>query len=369
LKTALIHEWLSTIGGSEKSLEAIYEVFPSPIYTLVADKNKLKSTSFKEAEIRTSFIQKLPFAKRKYRSYLGLFPLAVEQFDLSDYDVILSSSHCAAKGVLTRGDQLHICYCYSPMRYAWDLYHNYLTQANLSRGLKSLIARKILHKMRIWDVISSNRVNYFIAISHHIAKRIKKIYNRESVVIYPPVDIGRFEVQSEKENFYVTASRLVPYKMISLIVKAFAQMPDKKLVVIGDGPEFMKIKQYAANNIEIMGYQPFTVLKDYLGRAKAFVFAAEEDFGILPVEAQACGTPVIAYGKGGALETIIPGKSGLFFNRQDEESLIDAVGKFETLEGRFHPHSIRKSIEKFSRDRFKKEIRIFVADKTSHFFS
>ena len=369
MKTALIHEWLTTIGGSENVLGAIFEIYPSPIFTLLANKDNLKDTIFKNAEIKTSFIQNLPFAKKKYRNYLGLFPMAVEQFDLSEYNVLISSNHCVAKGVLTRADQLHICYCHSPVRYAWDLYQRYMKESGYGSGLKAFFVKRVVHKLRIWDTISSNRVDYFIANSNHIAAKIKKIYKREAEVIYPPVDVDRFTVCHEKENFYLAASRMVPYKMMPLIVQSFAKMPEKRLVVIGDGPDYKKVKQLAKKNIELLGYQPFNILNEYLGRAKAFIFAAEEDFGILPVEAQACGTPVIAYGKGGALETVSPGKSGMFFYEQSEDSLIKAINNFENIEAEFKPDVIRKGAERFGKARFKKEFKRFVDEKINVFFN
>jgi glycosyltransferase involved in cell wall biosynthesis len=368
LKYALIHDWLTTLAGAEKVLEALYEIFPSPIYTLVKDENALKNSIFERTEIHTSFIQRLPFAKRKYRNYLPFFPLAVEQFDLSEYDVIISSSHAVAKGVLTTSNQLHICYCHTPIRYVWDLYHRYLNEAGLSKGIKGVIAKLILHYIRIWDSTTASRVDCFIANSKYIAKRIKKVYGRESVVIYPPVDVDKFEVCTQKENFYLTASRMVPYKRIDLIVEAFSKMPDKRLVVIGNGPDSGKVKRKAGKNVELLGYQPFEVLKYYMRRAKAFIFAAEEDFGIVPVEAQACGTPVIAYGKGGVLETVVEGKTGMFFGEQTVESVVEAIENFEQREDVFDPLEIRKHAEKFSKDRFKKEFRKFVDKKVEEFF-
>lgn len=225
-------------------------------------------------------------------------PLAIEQLDVSKHDIILSSSHAVAKGILTGPDQLHISYVHSPIRYAWDLQHQYLREAGLSKGLKATLARWLLHKIRIWDCRTANGVDHFIANSQFIARRIKKVYGRKADVIYPAVDVERFALQTNKQDYYMTASRMVPYKRMDLIVEAFSHMPTKRLVVIGDGPEMNKIKSKATNNIEILGYQPNDVMQKYMSEAKAFVFAAEEDFGITPVEAQACGTPVIAYGKG-----------------------------------------------------------------------
>jgi glycosyltransferase involved in cell wall biosynthesis len=368
MRFALVHDWLTTLAGAEKVLEAIYELYPYPIYTLVKDEKKLKNSIFEKADIKTSFIQKFPKAKTKYRNYLLFFPLAIEQFDLSEYDIVISSSHAVAKGVLTNSNQLHICYCHTPIRYAWDLYHKYLDEAGLSKGVKGFIAKLILHYIRIWDFTTVNRVDYFVANSKYIAARIKKVYGRKSVVIYPPVDVNRFEVCTRKEGFYLTASRIVPYKKIDLIVEAFSRLPDKKLIVIGDGPDFEKVKKKAGKNVELLGYQPFEVLKDYMQRAKAFIFAAEEDFGIVPVEAQACGTPVIAYGKGGTTETVLEGKTGIFFREQTIESLIEAIKNFEQREDVFDPLGIRKHAEKFSKDRFKKEFKEFVDKKVEEFF-
>ncbi len=368
MRVALVHDWLVTLAGAEKVLESIYELYNSPIYTLVKNEEKLKNSIFEKADIRTSFIQKLPKAKTKYRSYLPFFPLAIEQFDLSDYDVILSSSHAVAKGILTNANQLHICYCHTPIRYAWDLYHSYLKESKLTEGIKSFIARLILHYIRIWDYTTSNRVDYFVANSNYIAKRIKRVYGRDSVVIYPPVDVDKFEVYTNKEEFYLTASRMVPYKKMDLVVDAFSRLPDKKLIVIGDGPDYSKIKKKAGKNVEILGYQPFEVLKSYMQRAKAFVFAAEEDFGIIPVEAQACGTPVIAYGKGGAAETVIDGKTGLLFKKQTVDSLIEAINKFEKHQDIFDPIEIRRNAERFDKQRFKSEFKRFVEEKIEEFF-
>jgi glycosyltransferase involved in cell wall biosynthesis len=368
MKIALVHDWLVTLAGAEKVLEAIYQVYPAPIFTLVADKQKLKGTLFENANIFTSFIQKLPFSKSKYRNYLPFFPLAIEQFDFSDYDVIISSSHAVAKGVLVSANQLHICYCHTPMRYAWDLYHPYLKETKLNKGLKGYIVKLTLHYIRLWDSISANRVDYFIANSRHVAERIKKIYKCDSTVIYPPVDVNKFELNFKKEDFYLTVSRLVPYKKIDLIVEAFSQMPDKKLVVIGDGPDFKRIKAKARKNVELLGYQPFEIIKDYMQKARAFIFAAEEDFGITPVEAQACGTPVVAFGKGGTLETVIEGKTGIFFKEQTVESLVEAVNYFEKIEDKFDCSIIRQNAERFSKKRFKKEFKEFVDKKIEEFF-
>jgi len=361
LKIAIVHDWLVIYAGAEKVLEQILLLYPeADIYSLIDFLPKDQRNFILNKEVHTSFIQQLPFAKKRYRNYLPLMPLAIEQFDLSNYDVIISSCYAVAKGVLTNSDQLHICYCHTPIRYAWDLYHLYLKEQGLDRGLKGRIAKLILHYIRIWDCTAANRVDHFIAISKYIAKRIKNIYGKNSTIIYPPVDVERFGLYTKKENFYLTVARIVPYKKIDLIVDVFSKMPNKKLVVIGDGPDFRKIKSRDRKNIELLGYQPFEVLKNYMQRAKALVFAAEEDFGIVPVEAQACGTPVIAYGRGGALETVIEGKTGIFFKEQTVESLIEAINKFEKEQDRFDCYEMRKNAERFSNDRFKREFRELV---------
>ena len=370
LKTAIVHEWLVNYAGSERCVESFTNIWQdAPVFTLVDFLNEdERRIILKGKKTNTSFIQKLPFARTQHRKYLPLFPLAIEQFDLNAYDLVLSSSHAVAKGVLTNSYQLHICYCYTPMRYAWDLYHIYLKEAGLLSGISGLTAKMILHKLRTWDIISSNRVDYFIAISNHISKRIKKTYNRDSVVIYPPVDVHLFESQSDKEDFYLTASRMVSYKRIDIIVDAFSAMPDKKLVVIGDGPEMKKIKSKAGKNVEILGYQAFASLKSYMQKAKAFVFAAEEDFGIIAVEAMACGTPVIALNKGGASETVSDNNTGILFDHQSPQSVKEAVLKFESIQDKFDPSIIRAHSLQFSRNIFEEKIKQFIDEKSNDFF-
>jgi glycosyltransferase involved in cell wall biosynthesis len=363
MRVAVVHDWLVTYAGAERVLKEVLALFPQADLYSVVDFMPQKDRKFiEDHKIFTSFVQKLPFAKKKYRSYLPLMPYAVETFDLSAYDLVISSSHAVAKGVITGPNQKHVCICYSPIRYAWDLQHQYLNESGLSTGVKGLFARYFLHRMRIWDHRTANGVDEFIAISNFIAQRIWKVYRRESVVIYPPVDVDGFELVTEKQDFYLTASRMVPYKKMDLIVEAFKQMPDKKLVVIGDGPDFKKIQKIAekASNIQLIGYQSFEVLKDHMQRSKAFVFAAEEDFGITPLEAQACGTPVIAFGKGGALETIQEEISGVFFKQQRENSLIDAILRFEQTE--FDPQVCRNNAERFSAHAFQNRFKQLVME-------
>ncbi|HBX5962814.1 TPA: glycosyltransferase family 4 protein [Klebsiella pneumoniae] len=374
LNVGIVADWFITYAGSEKVVAEFLDVFPeAELYSVVDFLSSENKSHFKNKNITTTFIQNFPFARKKYQSYLPFMPLAIEQLDVSKHDVILSSSHAVAKGVLTGPDQLHISYIHSPIRYAWDLQHQYLRESNLHNGFKGLLAKWILHNIRIWDCRTSNGVDHFIANSKFIARRIKKVYGRNADVIYPPVDVERFTLNENKEQYYFTASRLVPYKRIDLIVEAFSHMKDKKLVVIGDGPEMNKIKAKATSNIEILGYQSNSVMVDYMRNARAFVFAAEEDFGITPVEAQSCGTPVIAYGKGGALETIRPigveKATGVFFYNQDVKSIIDSVNFFEQHSDEIILSDCRLNALKFSEQRFKEEIKEYVMNRHAEFLA
>lgn len=360
-RVAIVHDWLITYGGAERVLQQMLEVFPqADIFSLMDFFPEEKRQLIFNKKVTTSMLHKLPFVKNQYRYYLPLMPLAIEQFDLSDYNIVISSSYAVAKGVLTGPDQLHICMCYSPMRYIWDLQHQYLRASNLYKGIGSFFARCLLHYVRLWDVRTAHGVDTFIAISHFVARRIRKAYRRESTVIYPGVDIDNFCLHPDKEDFYLTASRMVPYKKMDLIVDAFARMPDRKLVVIGDGPDWKKVRAKTSANVKLLGYQPFDILKDYMQRARAFIFAAEEDFGIVPVEAQACGTPVIAYGRGGSTETVLPGKTGLFFWQQNVADLQKTIDQFEQQLDCFDPKFIRENVYKFSRQRFHREFAQFV---------
>jgi glycosyltransferase involved in cell wall biosynthesis len=302
----------------------------------------------------------MPGAKRFYRNYLPLMPLAIEQFDLSRYDLVISSSYAVAKGVLTGPDQLHICYCHSPIRYGWDLQSQYLEHVGARHRITVWAARILLHYIRMWDLRTSHGVNSFIANSAFVARRIKKVYGREARVIYPPVDTASFALDANKENFYVTASRMVSYKKIDLIVEAFTRMPDKELIVIGDGPDFKSIKAKAGPNVKLVGYQESADFVGYMQRARAFIFAAEEDFGIVPIEAQACGTPVIAYARGGVTETIVSGETGIFFKEQTSASLQAAVRDFENHREGLHPERCRMNAERFSVARFRREFSAFL---------
>lgn len=361
MKVAVVHDWLTDAGGAECVLREILDIYrDADIYTLVNFIDYKNANYLKKHKIYTSFIQKLPLSKSKYRQYLPLMPYAIEQFDLSEYDLVISSSYCVAKGVITGPDQQHICYCHSPVRYAWDLQHQYLKETNKDKGLTGFLARYFLHKIRIWDIRSSFGVDTFIANSKFIARRIEKVYRRRAEVVYPPVNVNDFNLNEDKKDYYLTCSRLVPYKRIDLIAKAFTKMPDKKLVIIGSGPEYEKIEKIATENIELKGYLPFKDLKSYMEDAKAFIFAAEEDFGIVPVEAQACGTPVIAYGKGGSLETVIDGQTGVHFLNQNEAEIVKAVARFESIT--LDPKIIRQNAERFSIEVFKSNFLRIVRD-------
>lgn len=362
MKVAIVHDWLVEKGGAELVLKELIACYPQADLFSLLDFMDDDSRNYylNGKSVTTSFLQKLPRAKKAYRNFLPLMPFAIEQFDLTSYDLVISSSYAVAKGVITGPDQLHICYCHSPIRYAWDMQYQYLKESGLTKGLKATFVKWTLHKIRNWDFRSSASVDYYIANSSFIKRRIMKFYKRDAEVINPPVDVTNFTLEVNKEDFYLTASRMVPYKKIDLIVRAFAQMPDKELIVIGSGPDFDKIKSFATNNVKLMGYQSFDVLKDHMQRAKAFVFAAEEDFGIVPVEAQACGTPVIAYGKGGALETVVDGKTGIFFKEQTVEALKQAVSNFEKCT--FDPEIIRGHALNFSIDNFRNRI-VSLVDK------
>lgn len=349
-KVAVIHDWLVTEAGSEKVLLQILNLFPeADLYTSI-DFLSHGHPLLQKHRIHTSFLQNFPYVKRLYQSYLFLMPYAFEQFNLSQYDVVISSSHSFSKGVITGPGQLHISYVHTPMRYAWDQMHEYFERYKFGR-LKKILASYVLHKIRLWDHRTSNGVDHFLANSEHIAKRIWKHYRREADVIYPNVDLDYFQCYEDKQGFYLTASRLVPYKAVMTIAEAFTKMPDKELVIIGDGPDMEKIRAMKTPNIKLMGYQPGRVLRGHMQRARAFVYAAIEDFGIVPVEAQACGTPVIALGHAGTKETVIDGVTGVHFEEQNALSIQAAVERFETLE--FDAQAIRLHAENFSTEKFR----------------
>ncbi|WP_229678805.1 glycosyltransferase [Silvimonas amylolytica] len=366
-KIAVVCDWLFEYGGSERVVEQILLCCPDADLFALTDFVPEDQRGFLQGrKVHTSFLQKLPGARTRFWYYLWLMPLAIEQIDLSHYDIVISISHAVAKGVLVGPDQLHISYVQSPLRYAWDMQHTYLAQSGMERGILSMAARWMLHKLRNWDVRSANGVDYLIANSGFIRRRMAKTYRRESTVMYPPVDIARFVPAERKQDYYVTVSRLVYYKHMQTIVKAFALMPDKKLIVIGDGPERAQIEALLTPNIEMKGFLPTDEVVASIQGASAFLFAALEDFGIAPIEAQACGTPVIAYGKGGATETVrgldMTEPTGVFFTEQTPESICAAVRQFEALSQKIEPIDCRKNAERFSNARFCDEFTAFVSD-------
>ena len=356
LRVALVHDFLYTYCGAEKVLEQLIELFPHcDVYALFDFLDGEDREFLRDKKVTTSIIQSMPFARSKHRAYLPFMPFAIEQLDVSGYDLVVSSSYLAAKGVITGPDQLHVSYCHSPARYAWDLHHQYLGDAGLGFGPRGLTARAILHYIRNWDVRSALGVDHFVSNSKFIARRIEKVYRRKAKVVHPPVDTRRFQLSTrQRENFYLVAGRMVPYKRTAMIAEAFTKTPDRKLVIVGTGPDMENTREFAGPNVEFVGYASMEKLVDYMQRAKALVFAAEEDFGIVPVEALSCGTPVIAYRRGGVTESVLDGKHGLFFDEQTVDSLIDAVDRFETYEefNGFDPVELHRRSTDFSEERF-----------------
>jgi len=366
MKVAIVHEWLDTYAGSERVLEQLLLAWPDADLFVVCDFLPDDERAFLGGRSpRTSFIQRLPGARKHFRKYLPLMPIAIEQFDMTGYDLVLSSNHAVAKGVLTGPGQLHVSYVHSPMRYAWDLQHQYLRQSRMDRGLKGAATRWLLGRLRAWDHASAARPDVILANSAWIAERIRKAWRRESIVVHPPVDIAGFPLRMEKGGDYVIASRLVPYKRVDLIAEAFRAMPDRRLTIIGDGPEMPRVREAAgsAPNIAIRGRLPQAELVAALQSARAFVFAAEEDFGIGMVEAQACGTPLIAYGRGGAADIVKDGETGVLFPAQTTEAIIEAVHRFEGLT--IGAEACRANAERFSeqafRDRLMAEVKAALA--------
>jgi glycosyltransferase involved in cell wall biosynthesis len=367
-RVAVVHDWLPVYAGAERVLEQILAVLPqADLFSLIEFLPPDQRDFLGGRAVKTSFIQRLPFARTRYRNYLPFAPLAVEQFDLREYDVVISSSYVVAKAVLTTPKQLHISYVHSPVRYAWDLYFQYLEEGGLKRGIRSLVARSILHYLRQYDVSTSNRVDQFIANSAFVADRIAKTYRRDSTVIHPPVDTESFALGTEKDDYYLTVSRLVPYKRIDIIAEAFARLPDRRLLIVGDGPEKERIRAKSGPNVTMLGYQSNEKVLRLMQRARAFVFAAEEDFGIVPCEALSTGTPVIGYGSGGLTETVVEGETGVFFYRQDPDEIMDAVLRFESDEASFHPETVRSSVMRFSEQRFRDAFESYVSTTFDEF--
>lgn len=346
MKSVIIHDKITEFAGSERVLECIYQVIPSPIYTLICNRDVLLGTQLENAEIFTTFFQKIPHIGKIFRNLLPFFVIAIEGINVRNYDLVISSSHSVAKNVLTFPHQYHICYCHTPMRYAWDLYFQYWEDMGFKKPLFALL----MNYLRVWDRIGAERVDLFIANSNYTKERIEKFYGKDAEVLYPPVEIEDVPVIHDKEDYYITVSRLVFYKKVDLIMNAFNKIPHRRLIVIGDGPERKKLQKMAGKNINIMGYKNKDDLIRLLSKARGFIFAAEEDFGIAPVEAQGYGVPVIAFGKGGVLETVLENETGIFFNEQNEDVLIKAIGRFEGLD--FDYEKIKKSARRFSKEIF-----------------
>jgi glycosyltransferase involved in cell wall biosynthesis len=371
-RIAMVHEWLVHYAGSERVLEQLLHSFPeADLFALVDFLPESQRGFVRGRKIRTSFLQHAPLVRSHYRKYLPLMPLAVEQFDVSGYELVISSNHAVAKGIITGPDQVHVSYVHSPMRYAWDLQHQYLRQSGLDRGLRSWLARWTLHKMRIWDARTANGVDRFVANSEYIARRIRKVYRRDAAVVYPPVDTNYFVPGDGKDEYYLAAGRLVPYKRMDLIVQAFSTMGSRRLIVAGDGPDMERVRRQAGRNVEFVGYCPRDRLRSLMQGALALVYGAEEDFGILPVEAMACGTPVIAFGRGGVTETVVPVGSaeptGVFFDEQSVEAVRRAVDRFEAQVQSISPQVCRQRAQRYSigafREAFQAEVDQALAER------
>lgn len=365
VRVAVVHDWLYVYGGAERVLQAILRSLPgADLFTLfdVMSPADRRRVGFESA--RTSFLQRMPYIRTRHRSYLPLMPLAIEQLDLGAYDLIVSSSYAVAKGVLTGPDQLHLAYVHSPMRYAWDLQHRYLDESGLAKGVKSALARVLLHRMRLWDCRTAHGVDAYAANSHFIARRVRKAYGREAEVIHPPVAMPASLPQMARGGYFLTASRLVPYKNVRAVVEAFAALPDQRLVVVGSGPELPRLRRLAGPNVEFRGFVPDAELAELTAGACAFVYAAEEDFGIVLVEAQACGTPVIALGRGGAREIVVadgPARTGLFFDAPEPADIVQAIRGFLLRPGAFRADDCHANALRFGEARFDQAFRSFVS--------
>ncbi len=359
LKIALVFDWMTTPGGAEKVHFVIHQMFPeAKIFTSVYNKEKLKE--FNNANVKTSYIQKLPLAKTKHQLYLSLMPYAYELFDLSKFDIVISGSHSCAKGIITKPETVHICYCHSPMRYAWDNWHSYINEYKMNPIFK-FFGKKLLHKIRMWDRLSADRVDYFIANSNTTKKRIKKYYRRDSEVVFPMINAKNFKINPNKKEYYFAVGRMTPYKKFDLIVDAFNKN-GLKIKIAGTGIALEELKKKAKDNIEFLGYVKDEELITLYSEAKALIFPQLEDFGITPLESMASGRPVIAFGKGGALDSVIENQTGIFFKKQTINSLNKAIEKFEENIDKFDAQKIRQHALKFDQESFKKQLREKIQD-------
>jgi len=365
VRIALVHDWLTGRRGGEKVLEVLAELYPhAPVFTLIHFPGS-QHPALEAGDIRTSFIQRLPLLKKRYRSYLPLFPLAVEMFDLQDFDLIISSSHCVAKGAIPRPDAMHISYIHSPMRYAWNQYFAYFAPSRLGWISRRLIP-PVLHRLRIWDTVTCHRVDHFAANSRAVAQRIRRYYGRQAEVIYPPVDTEFFRPGEKSGDYYLIVTALVPYKRVDLAIEAFRHRREI-LQIVGDGPEFKALRRSAPSNVRFLGPISDGELRSLYQEARALIMPGEEDFGINSIESQACGVPVIAYGRGGANETVVSGRTGHLFSQPTPAGLSDALDKFQTMA--FNKREIRAHAERFSRAIFKTKISAFLREKWSEFQS
>lgn len=364
MKIALVHDWLPFMGGAERVLTNFFELYPeAPIYTTICNRSKINGPLL-QANIITSNLQKKNKEIKNHRKLFPFMMTAIESFNLNEYDVVLSDSSSVAKGAITPPDTMHICYCHSPMRYAWEFSHEYAGKMAGKGGIKAKLLSYFLTGVRLWDNTSSDRVDYFIANSHNVAKRIWKHYRRESIVIHPPVRCNLFNISDVDEDYFLIVSRLQEYKKIDLAIEAFNKL-GLPLVIIGDGPDRQKLENMAKSNIKFLGRESDEVIKEHYAKCRAFLFTGEEDFGITPLEAMASGRPVIAYRKGGALETVVEDKTGVFFDNQSCEELIKAIKKFENMI--FDKKKIRKHAECFDEEIFKKKIKKFIDEKYKEF--
>jgi len=370
LKVAIVHDWLDAWRGGERVLAEILAIYPdADLFALVDFLEGTDRKALGGRRARTTFLQRMPLARKHFRLMLPLFPRAVESLDVAAYDLVISSSHAVAKGVRTRAGQVHVCYCYTPMRYAWDLRDQYLERTGLGRGLRGVAVRRLLARLRAWDRAAGERVDHFIAISNYIASRIRTCYGRESTVIYPPVAVPPTLSGNPRDDLYVTVSQLVPYKRVDLIVDAFRATPDRRLTIIGEGPERVRLTRDAPANVTFVGRIADDERDRLLASARAFVFAAEEDFGIAPLEAQAFGTPVIAYARGGTGETIVDldrkNPTGVLFAEQSARSIAEAVRRFEASQARIRPEACRENALRFAPEKFRAAFAQFIATHAS----
>lgn len=358
MNLAVIHEWLNVYGGAERLLTEVLKLYPQgQLHALIHNQKNLAGTPLESRDVKTSFMQQIPRVEHLYRGLLPLMPFAIESMNVKNFDIVLSISHAVAHGIKTNKDQLHISYVCTPMRYAWHLQNDYLHLHHLDKPLVGAAARLTLGLLRRWDTSSSSRADHLLAISHWTAEKIRQAWNRDSHVIYPPVDVNRFSSTEKREDFYLAVSRLVPYKMTAGIIKAFNEL-GLPLVIVGDGPEMHHLKKMAKDNIKLLGYQSDEVVTDLMNRAKGFVYMAVEDFGIAMVEAQAAGCPVIAYGKGGAREIVKDGETGLLFEEQTSRSLIEVVLKFQNM--KINSKAASENAARFSSERFRDEFSTYM---------